>query len=81
MNNLEKYTEIFRQIFEVETEKLNEDFTFKDIEKWDSLTHLTLITTLEETFEIMLDTDDILHYGSFENGINILKNYGVKFED
>ena len=31
-------------IFNVDTEELNDTFNFKDVEKWDSLTHLTLIS-------------------------------------
>lgn len=79
MSNIEKYKEIFRNIFEVEETELGEGFTFDDIAKWDSLTHLSLITELEDTFEVMFETDDILNYGSFTNGISILKKYGVDF--
>ena len=81
MNNLEQYKKVFVEIFDVEEQILDENFTFKGIEKWDSLTHLNLITTLEETFDVMYDTEDILHYGSYLNGIEILKKYGVNFEE
>ena len=81
MNNLDQYKKVFVEIFDVEEQILDENFTFKGIEKWDSLTHLNLITTLEETFDVMFDTEDILHYGSYLNGIEILKKYGVNFEE
>ena len=81
MNNLEQYKKVFVEIFDVEEQILDENFTFKGIEKWDSLTHLNLITTLEETFDVMFDTEDILHYCSYLNGIEILKKYGVNFEE
>ena len=81
MNNLEQYKKVFVEIFDVEEQILDEIFTFKGIEIWDSLTHLNLITTLEETFDVMFDTEDILHYGSYLNGIEILKKYGVNFEE
>ena len=42
------------------------------------MAHMELIALLEDTFHIMLDTEDILHYGSYENGKNILKKYGVE---
>ena len=54
-------------------------FNFKDVEKWDSLTHLTLISELEDAFDVLFETDDILHFGGFMNGIEILKRYGVEF--
>ena len=79
MNNREKYTQIFVDIFSVDEDELNDDFTFKAVENWDSLTHLTLIGELEDTFDVMFETDDILHFGGFMNGMEILKKYGVAF--
>lgn len=80
MVNLEKYQKIFEETFNVSAEELNESFTFKDVDSWDSMTHMTLITELEDTFDIMFETEDIIHYGSYMNGIEILKKYGVTFE-
>ena len=79
--NKRKYYDVFKEIFEVEDSDLNEKFNFKDVEKWDSLTHLTLITTLEDTFDVMFETDDILHFGGFMNGMKILEKYGVDFSE
>lgn len=79
MNNTEKYKQVFMTIFQVGEEALDENFTFANVEMWDSLAHMTLITKLEETFGIMFDTEDILGYGSFLNGKNILQKYGVNF--
>ncbi len=79
MANLEKYTQIFEDIFGVDESELNEDFTFAAVDEWDSMTHLTLIAELEDAFEVMFETEDILHFGGFENGKKILENYGVDF--
>lgn len=80
MNTFEKYKEVFINVFEVDESELSDSFTFKDTEKWDSLAHMTLITELEDAFDIMFDTEDILHFGSFGNGVKILKKYGVDIE-
>lgn len=79
MNNVETYKNIFMEIFEVEESELDEKFNFKEVEIWDSLTHLTLITELEDAFEVMFETDDILHFGGYLNGMKILGKYGVDF--
>jgi acyl carrier protein len=81
MNNREKYNEIFVSIFGVKEEQLDGTFNFNNIESWDSMTHLMLIGELEEIFDIMLETDDILHFGGYQNGMTILKKYGVDFAD
>ena len=79
--NRVKYFEIFKALFEVEESELNDSFTFQDVERWDSLTHLTLITDLEDAFDVMFETDDILHFGGFTNGMKILEKYGVNFTE
>ena len=78
MTNLEKYNRIFMQILGVKESVLNENFTFKAVEQWDSVAHLSLISELEDTFDVMFESEDILHYGSYENGKKILEKYGVQ---
>ena len=79
MTNLEKYKRIFEEIFDVDESALDDHFTFKEVDSWDSMTHLSLISELEDAFEVMFETEDILHFGGFMNGIEILKRYGVDF--
>lgn len=78
MTALEKYNRCFIRTFGVMEEDLNADFTFKDVAKWDSVAHLSLITELEDEFDILFDSDDILHFGSYENGKKILRKMGLE---
>lgn len=78
MTNLEKYQQIFINLFSISSEQLNDEFTFANISEWDSLAHLSLIGDLEETFDVLFDSEDILNYRSYQNGIRILKRYGVE---
>ena len=78
MTNLDKYNKIFTSSLEVPESRLGSAFTFKDTPEWDSVAHLNLVTNLEDEFDIMLESDDILHFGSYENGKLILKKYGVE---
>ena len=78
MTNLEKYNKVFMDVFGVKEAVLNEEFTFRAVEQWDSVAHLTLIDALEEAFDVMFDSEDILHYGSYENGKKILGKHGVE---
>ena len=48
------------------------------IENWDSIGHMQLMATLEDTFDIMMDTDDIIDFSSYEKGIEILKKYDIE---
>ncbi len=78
MNNRELYDEIFAHVFTVDKSELGEDFVFGKVEKWDSVAHLNLISELEDTFDTMLETEDILRYGSYLNGLEILRRNGVE---
>ena len=78
MTNLEKYNEVFCKVLNVKEDVLNESFTFKDVPQWDSVAHLSLISELEETFDVFFESEDILHYGSYDNGKKILEKYGVE---
>lgn len=80
MKNLEKYNHIFIEVLEVKENELNYEFTFDNIELWDSLGHISLITELEDAFGIMFETEDILNFHSYENGKILLEKYGIKME-
>ena len=79
MTNLEKYNNAFIESLEVKEEELN-GLKYQAVKNWDSVGHLNLIAALEDSFGIMMDTDDIVDLSSYEKGMEILKdNYGVEF--
>ena len=53
------------------------DLKYNDIDEWDSIGHMTLISELEETFNISFDTDDIVNFSSYQEGKKILSKLGV----
>lgn len=73
----EKYIGVFVNAFGCD-ESVVEAMKYQDSENWDSIGHMNLISELEDTFDIMIDTDDILAFDSFEKGIEILRRYGVE---
>ena len=77
MTNLEIYRNVFMETFGVAGDVLNDTFTFERVEQWDSLAHMELIGKLEEAFGVFFQTEDILNYGSYLNGMEILRRYGV----
>ena len=52
---------------------------YNTIPAWDSVGHMSLIAALEDAFDIMMDTDDIIDLSSYEKGKEILKKYDVEF--
>jgi acyl carrier protein len=79
MNNLEKYNNAFIETLNITEDKLA-GLKYQDIEAWDSVGHMGLVAALEDTFDIMMDTDDIIDFSSYEKGKEILSaNYDVEF--
>ncbi len=76
MNNLEKYNAVFIANFQVPKDQL-EALTYQSISVWDSIGHMGLIAALEESFSIMIDTDDIIDFSSYKKGKQILKKYNI----
>ena len=80
MNNLEKYNKVFTETLEIGEDKL-EGLTYQNIQTWDSVGHMSLIASLENAFDIMFDTMDVIDLSSYEKGKEILskEEYGVDF--
>ena len=63
---IEKLTEIFHEIFKDDTIVLSDEMTSNDVDAWDSLTHMLMITSVEEQFGIRFKLKDL----------NSIKNVG-----
>lgn len=77
MSNLEKYNNAFISSFDVKAEQL-QDLKYQDVPAWDSVGHMGLISELEDAFNIQFETDDIVDFGSYQKGIELLKKYNVE---
>lgn len=78
MTNLEKYNNVFCENLQITKDKLT-GLEYQSVELWDSVGHMTLVASLEDAFDIMLDTDDIIDLSSYEKGMEILKKYDIEF--
>lgn len=80
MTNLEKYNKAFMETLEISEEQLA-GLKYQGIDAWDSVGHMSLVAAIEDAFDIMMDTDDIIDFSSYEKGKEILakENYGVEF--
>ena len=57
---LDKVNEIFHDVFDDESIVVEEATTAEDIEDWDSLTHITLISEIESEFGFKFAMKDVL---------------------
>ena len=49
---VEKLTNVFHEVFNDNSIVLRDEMTAADVENWDSLTHMLMITKVEEVFGI-----------------------------
>jgi len=67
MNDAQLYsqlTSVFHDVFDDDAIEVTPQLTAKDVDGWDSLTHIRLILTVEKAFKIKFSTSEI---GKLEN--------------
>jgi acyl carrier protein len=77
--NEQRFRECFSQSLGIPLDEVTDALAYNSIKTWDSVGHMALVAALEGTFEIMLDTDDILGLSSVAKAREILTRYGVDF--
>jgi acyl carrier protein len=55
----DRLTEIFVDVFDEDSIKVTPELSAKDVDGWDSLTHIRLILTVEKVFKIKFSTVEI----------------------
>jgi acyl carrier protein len=59
-----RLTEIFQDVFDEDSITVTPELSAKDVDGWDSLTHIRLMLTVEKAFKIKLSVTEI---GKLEN--------------
>ena len=77
MTNIEKLNNIFVEVFGVNKAVLNADFRKENVAAWDSIHQLSVVTAMEETFDILLDPEDIIALDSYQAAKDILEKNEV----
>ena len=57
--NLTKLTNIFKSVFENQSLVLTNELSANDVDNWDSLTHMLLISEIENEFSIKFKLKDL----------------------
>jgi acyl carrier protein len=78
--NAQKLRECFSRSLGIPEERVTDALAYNSLKEWDSVGHMALVVELEGTFDVMLDTDDILGMSTVAKAREILTRYGVSFD-
>jgi acyl carrier protein len=55
----ERLTQVFHDIFDDDSISVTPELSAKDVDGWDSVTHIRLVLTVEKAFKIKFSTSEI----------------------
>jgi acyl carrier protein len=70
----EKVNLVFRQVFNNDQIQVTRETTAKDIAGWDSITHLDIITGMEEEFNVEITGFEVMNLNNVGDLLDLLKD-------
>lgn len=70
-----KMAEICKDVFDDESLNITESLAAMDVEKWDSLAHLSLVNELEQTFGVTFTLDEVTESRNLGELLTVLMNH------
>ena len=80
MDPNQKLKDAFSQALGLDGGTAYESLAYGSTQGWDSVAHMGLVAEIENTFDIMLATDDVIDLSSFPKARQILGKYGIRFQ-
>lgn len=74
------FEDIISKILLLEKDQINNNVSRVDLEEWDSMTHLALVSELEQVFNIILSDDDVTEIKTIGDVKKTLNKYEIKVE-
>lgn len=79
MENNQKLVNSFHEALGINVSLIVESLAYQAVPEWDSISHMILISQLEEDFNVSFETDDVIDMSSFAKAKEILTKYGISF--
>jgi len=78
-DNWTRLRDCFVNALGIEASQVVDSLAYNGVRAWDSVGHMALMSEIESSFGIMLDTNDILDLNTVARAREILGKYGVTF--
>ena len=73
-----KLDDLFYIIFKIPKNKNKKNVSHKNVKRWDSLSHVSLILAIESKFNIKIKPEDSIELTSYKKILNFIKNFQGK---
>ena len=80
MTNSQKLYNSFATALNIELSMINDDLKYQSITQWDSISHMILVSQIEEDFGVSLDANDVIDMSTVEKAKKILTRLGINFK-
>ena len=71
----QRLKKVFSESLGIDKNQVDDGLEYNTIQEWDSVGHMSLIAAIEEEFDIMIETDDIIDMSSFKIAKKIIEKY------
>ena len=68
-----KLKESFAEALDVSIEIINDQLEYRGIDEWDSITHMFLISQIEDDFDVSISPDDVIDMSSFSKALELIE--------
>ena len=76
MSHLNRLKNCFVSSLNVKEDQVTDTFSYGQT-GWDSVAHMALIAAIEQEFDLMIDTEDVIDMSSFSKAKEIVTKYGI----
>lgn len=73
---LEKLRGVFSDSLGLPLAEITDKLSYNKVPQWDSVAHMALISAIETSFDILIETDDVIDMSSFAKAREIVAKYG-----
>ncbi len=70
---MQRINQIILKVFNLKSDQLSDDLSIDKVESWDSLTHMDLVTSLEEEFGFEFSMDEIIQMTNVSSVYKIIQ--------
>ncbi|HEX6851060.1 MAG TPA: acyl carrier protein [Candidatus Polarisedimenticolaceae bacterium] len=77
--NDERLASVFCRVLGIGRDAVTDELSYRSILQWDSVSHMALVAALEDEFDLMLDTEEVIELSSVAKARDILGRHGVGF--